>query len=50
MPDMEVLNQRHQVELHLKRDQDQRDLKPNHQRMDQRRDLRRHLRKEAHPR
>lgn len=50
MPDMEDPNQRPLEELLLKRDQDQRDLKQNHQRMDQRTDQRRHLRKEAHPR
>lgn len=49
MPGMEDLNQRLLEELHPKRGQDQRDLKQNHQRKDQRRDPKNHLRKEAHP-
>lgn len=50
MPGMEDLNQRLLEELHPKRDQDQRDLKQNHQRKDQRRDPKNHLRKEERPR
>lgn len=50
MPDMEDPNQRPLAELLLKRDLDQRDLKQNHQRKDQKRDPKNHLRKEAHPR
>lgn len=50
MPVTEDLNQKPLVELHQRKDQDQRALKQNLQRKDQRRDPVRHLRKEAHPR